>query len=70
MDECELCQHEGSEPCLRCTSFADKWELKLIYKVAPALLETLKEINAQFGYCLPEQYATKIRDVIAKAEGK
>jgi len=41
--ECELCQHESTDMCLRCTTFADKWELKNIYKAAPELLEALKE---------------------------
>ena len=43
---------------------------KNLMAAAPELLEALKEIEAQFGYCLPEQYTTKIRDVIDKAQGK
>jgi hypothetical protein len=41
-----------------------------IKKAAPELLEALKEIEEQFGYCLPNPYRARMQAAIAKAEGK
>ena len=73
--ECELCQHEATEPCLMCTVINDKWELKYVYKAAPALLEACEAAynfitNAETTQERRQRVAGQLYNALAKAEGK